>query len=100
MQNFFFFFNSNPYLQWTSIGPHSLIIWSLTMRTNLIKLWGRSGTPKSGQAVKWKCLMGRVTLPWEKNIKVIEIGQYTKKKSSHTSFIKLITIYKWYNVTR
>lgn len=52
-----------PALQWTSIGPHSLIIWSLTMRTNLIKLWGRSGTPKSGQAVKWKCLMGRVTLP-------------------------------------
>lgn len=78
MLNFFFIVNSNPYLQWTSIGPHSLIIWSLTMRTNLIKLWGLSGTPKSGQAVKWKCLMGRVTLPWEKNIKVIEIGQYTK----------------------
>jgi len=46
-----------PALQWTTIGRCSGLTRSRNARTNLTNVWGGSGTPKSGQVVKWKCRM-------------------------------------------
>ena len=64
-----------PALQWATIGLCSGLTRSLNALTNLkrahynqqsrtkhhnphlTRVWGGSGTPKSGQVVKWKCLM-------------------------------------------
>ena len=52
-----------PALQWTTIGRCSGLTRSLKARTNLTRICGGSGTPKSGQVVKWKCLMVRTVSP-------------------------------------
>jgi hypothetical protein len=55
--------------------PHSLINFSLTTRTNLISVCGLSGTPKSGQAVKWKCRICRVKSPCNYQKGYIKLNQ-------------------------
>jgi hypothetical protein len=51
-----------PALQWTTMGrTRSCSGWTRSRNalTNLTKVWGGSGTPKSGHVVKWKCFIKR-----------------------------------------
>jgi len=55
-----------PALQWTTMGrTRSSSGWtrSRNARTNLTRVWGGSGTPKSGHVVKWKCFIRRHVSP-------------------------------------
>lgn len=65
-----------PALQWTTMGLWSGLTRSLKARTNLAKVWGGLGTPKSGQVVKWKCCITLFTSPCDKMFRnvVQEIG--------------------------
>lgn len=53
-----------PALQWTTMGLWSGLTRSLNARTNLAKVCGGLGTPKSGQVVKWKCCITLFTSPY------------------------------------
>jgi len=54
-----------PALQWTTMGLWSGLTRSLNARTNLAKVCGGLGTPKSGQVVKWKCCITLFTSPYD-----------------------------------
>lgn len=52
-----------PAEQWTTIGRCSALTRSRNARTNRTRVWGGSGTPKSGHVVKWKCRIVRTVSP-------------------------------------
>lgn len=59
-----------PALQCTTMGLWSGLTRSLNARTNLARVWGGLGTPKSGQVVKWKCCITLFTSPCDKQYQI------------------------------
>ena len=81
-----------PALQWITTGPWVGLVALRTRRTNLSMELASSGTPKSGQSVKWYWVISRTMHTWDICVDVYRISI---NNSGCTGFIIHSKLYLW-----